>query len=90
MASSLGDAVALRMLWPALDERQRRLAAGSLAAAVGHGGITFAARELGLSRRTVAAGLAEVHAGVGGSDRVRREGGGPPKSPFSTQDSCPP
>jgi hypothetical protein len=90
MAPSPVDVVALRTLWPALDERQRRLAAGALADAVGHGGITFAARELGLSRRTVSAGLAEVHAGVGGSNRVRREGGGPPKSPIATRGCCPP
>jgi hypothetical protein len=50
------------VLAPFLDERQKRLWAGAEASVLGHGGITLVAEATGLSRPTVSAGCAEVHA----------------------------
>lgn len=66
----------LAQLLPALDERQRRLVLGALAAVAGSGGATMVARAAGVSRATVAAGGRELDEGVTWSDRVRRPGGG--------------
>jgi hypothetical protein len=49
-------------LAPFLDERQRRLWAGTEALALGHGGVTTVAQATGLSRPTVAAGRDQVRA----------------------------
>ena len=62
-----------------LDERERRLLAGAVARMLGRGGPTVVARASGLSRNTVIAGTKEIDAGAVASDRVRREGGGPPR-----------
>lgn len=51
-----------QVLAPLLDERQKRLWAGAEASVLGHGGITLVAEATGLSRPTVAAGIAEVTA----------------------------
>jgi transposase len=59
-----------------LDERAARLYLGSEARSLGHGGIAAVARAAGVSRQTVAAGVAELEAGDGRSWRVRRPGGG--------------
>ncbi len=64
---------------PLLDERQSRLLAGATARLLGRGGATVVARASGMSRSTVTDGTKEVDAGVGPSERVRREGGGRPK-----------
>jgi DNA-binding phage protein len=65
------------MLSPFLNERTRRLHTAAEAAALGRGGITTVARATGVSRRTIAAGLAELHAPQAASaSRVRRPGGG--------------
>jgi transposase len=64
---------------PHLDEKQRRLLAGALARALGHGGSAFVTRASGMSRNTVIAGHKAVAAGVEPSDRVRAEGGGRPR-----------
>ncbi|MCA1672384.1 MAG: ISAzo13 family transposase [Actinobacteria bacterium] len=64
---------------PVLDERQRRLLAGATARMLGRGGTTLVARVSGMSRNTVTDGAKEIDAGVEPSDRVRREGGGPPR-----------
>lgn len=64
-------------LLPHLDERQRRLVLGAEARWLGHGGIELVARASGISRKTVAAGVAELEAGEEPlQGRVRREGGG--------------
>jgi hypothetical protein len=64
-------------LLPHLDERQRRLMLGAEARWLGHGGIELVARASGISRKTVAAGVAELEAGEEPlQGRVRREGGG--------------
>ena len=62
-----------------LDERQRRLLAGAAARMLGRGGTTLVARVSGMSRSTVTDGARESDGGVVVSDRVRREGGGPPR-----------
>jgi hypothetical protein len=64
---------------PLLDERQRRLLAGATARMLGRGGTTLVAKVAGMSRSTVTDGTKEIDAGARPSDRVRREGGGPPK-----------
>jgi hypothetical protein len=63
-------------LFPHLDERQRRLAAGAEARVLGHGGIAVAARAAGMRPGTVSRGAAELEAGLEPLGRVRRRGGG--------------
>lgn len=64
---------------PHLDERQRRVLAGSIARALGRGGIVAVAEATGMSRSTVQAGVSHVDEGVEVSDRVRAPGGGRPR-----------
>ncbi|WP_438939680.1 ISAzo13 family transposase [Catenulispora pinisilvae] len=63
-------------LLPHLDERQRRLAAGAVARALGHGGMVAAARASGLSQATVSDGVWELEAGPDPLGRIRRPGAG--------------
>ena len=64
-------------LLPHLDERGRRLVLGAEARWLGHGGIELVARASGISRKTVAAGAAELESGTDPLEgRIRREGGG--------------
>jgi transposase len=64
-------------LAPFLNERTRRLFTAAEAAAIGRGGITAVTRATGVSRRTIAAGLAELQAShAGPARRLRRPGGG--------------
>src|SRR5215467_3023974 len=66
-----------KMLAPFLNERTRRLFTAAEAAALGRGGIATVARATGVSRRAIAAGLAELHAPQAASAHgVRRPGGG--------------
>lgn len=69
-------ATKLSVVMPHLDERQRRILAGAEARSLGRGGIALVARLTGMSRSTVQDGAAEVDAGIEGSGRVRRPGGG--------------
>src|ERR1044071_2937101 len=64
-----------------MDERQRRLCAGTEAGAVGFGGVATVARATGLAISTVRKGRDEARAGAKPSDvvRVRRSAG---KRPF--------
>src|SRR5262245_41865636 len=63
-----------------LDERQRRLFAGLLAEGEGHGGIVRVSQITGLSRTTIARGMAELrNGGRLEAGRVRRPGGGRPR-----------
>jgi hypothetical protein len=64
------------VLLPLLDERQRRLAMGAEARALGHGGIKAVARAAGTSAVTVSRGVAELEAGDRPLGRTRRPGGG--------------
>jgi transposase len=63
-------------VFPHLDERQRRLAAGAAARALGHGGMTAVVKASGLSQATVSDGVWELEAGSAPLGRVRRPGGG--------------
>src|SRR5579864_1184219 len=61
---------------PHLNERQRRVVAGSMARALGRGGKSAVADTSGLVRNTVIKAVAEVEAGIEPSERLRAEGGG--------------
>jgi hypothetical protein len=64
---------------PLLDERARRLMAGSEALAIGRGGVAAVARATGLARTTVQRGADDVRAGERlAHGRVRRAGAGRP------------
>jgi transposase len=66
-----------QLLAPFLNERTRRLTAAAEAAAIGRGGISQVSRATGVSRRAIAAGLAQLRPpGVPDGDRIRRIGGG--------------
>jgi hypothetical protein len=72
-----------RPLQSALDERARRLWAGTEAEELGWGGATIVARATGLSRTTIRAGMAELRLAcrsrgkqVSDTPRIRRPGGG--------------
>ena len=69
-------AAKFQALFPHLDERQRRLAAGAEARSLGHGGIRIVARAAGMRGGTVSRGVAELESGQEPLGRVRREGGG--------------
>ena len=71
--------------WDQLDERGRRLMAASEAKYLGYGGITLVHEACGLSRRAIAAGIAELEAGDRlPPGRVRRSGAG--RKPITTSD----
>ena len=63
---------------PYLNEKQRRIVAGSEALAIGYGGMAMVARASGLSVPTGRAGMAELAAGRAEANpaRIRRVGGG--------------
>jgi hypothetical protein len=66
---------------PLLDERSRRHWAAAEARDLGWGGVSLVARATGLSRTTIAAGLAELDEATPGesvSSRIRRPGAGRP------------
>lgn len=65
------------LLAPLLNERTRRLISAAEAGVLGRGGITIVSRITGVSRRAIAAGLAELRSPDGSSpERIRRPGGG--------------
>ncbi len=64
------------VLFPHLDERQRRLLMGAEARALGHGGIRLVARAAGVREATVALGVTELDSGAEPLGRARRAGGG--------------
>src|SRR5690242_21399821 len=64
------------VIFPHLDERQRRLLLGAEARALGHGGIRVVARAAGVREATVSLGVSELEAGAEPLGRVRRPGGG--------------
>jgi hypothetical protein len=69
------------LLQPLLDERLRRLWAGSEARSLGTGGITLVCQATKLSRTTVRNGMRELEAGIPDEEieRVRRPGAGRPR-----------
>jgi hypothetical protein len=64
------------VIFPHLDERQRRLLMGAEARALGHGGIRVVARAAGVREATVSLGVDELDSGTEPLGRVRRPGGG--------------
>jgi len=64
------------VIFPHLDERQRRLLMGAEARALGHGGIRLVARAAGVREATVSLGVDELDAGAEPLGRARRSGGG--------------
>jgi transposase len=64
------------VIFPHLDERQRRLLLGAEARALGHGGIRLVARAAGVREATVSLGVSELEAGAEPLGRARRPGGG--------------
>lgn len=64
------------VLFPHLDERQRRLLMGAEARLLGHGGVRAVARAAGVSETTVRKGVSELETGEAPLGRVRRPGGG--------------
>src|SRR5256885_10451557 len=69
-------AAKLAVIFPHLDERQRRLLMGAEARALGHGGIWLVARAAGVRAATVSLGAGELEAGAEPLGRARRPGGG--------------
>jgi Rhodopirellula transposase DDE domain len=64
------------VIFPHLDERQRRLVLGAEARALGHGGIRLVARAAGVREATVSLGVAELDSGAEPLGRARQPGGG--------------
>ncbi len=64
------------VLFPHLDERQRRLLMGAEARILGHGGIRAVAQAAEVSETTVRKGVDELEAGAEPLGRARRPGGG--------------
>jgi Rhodopirellula transposase DDE domain len=69
-------AVKFQVIFPHLDERQRRLLMGAEARALGYGGIRLVARAAGVREATVSLGVDELEAGAEPLGRARRPGGG--------------
>src|SRR5919197_5154426 len=61
---------------PHLNERQRRLALGAAARALGRGGIRSVAGMTGAAESTVSRGVRELESGAASSARVRTAGAG--------------
>jgi len=64
------------VIFPHLDERQRRLLMGAEARVIGHGGIKLVARAAGVAEVTVSGGVRELEGGEEPLGRARRSGGG--------------
>jgi hypothetical protein len=64
------------VIFPHLDERQRRLLMAAEAGTLGHGGIRLVARAAGVREATVSLGVSELEAGAEPLGRARRPGGG--------------
>jgi hypothetical protein len=69
-------AAKFHVIFPHLDERQRRLLMGAEARALGHGGIRLVARAAGVREATVSLGADELDSGAEPLGRARRPGGG--------------
>src|SRR6478752_4623410 len=64
------------VIFPHLDERQRRLLLAAEARTLGHGGIRLVARAAGVREATVSLGVSELEADAEPLGRARRPGGG--------------
>ena len=66
-----------RSAWPHLDERTRRIMAGTEAVSLGYGGVSLVRRACGLSRKAIAKGIREIQQGNRPlAGRIRRPGAG--------------
>src|SRR6478672_1517229 len=74
-------AVKFQVIFPQLEERQRRLLMGAEARALGHGGIPVVARAAGVREATVSLGVDELDSGAEPLGRARRPGGGRKRAP---------
>jgi hypothetical protein len=78
------DRDAIRQRWeafsPNADERMRRLWAASEVRAAGWGGLAAVSDITGLARSTINRGLKDIDAAPLAKGRVRREGGGAPRT----------
>lgn len=72
-------AVKFAVLFPHLDERQRRLLMAAEARSLGHGGIRAVGRAAGVSETTIRKGMSDLEAGESLVGRVRRPGLGTSK-----------
>jgi transposase len=75
-----GLEVFFKAVLPHLDERQRRLVAGSAARLLGRGGIVAVAEASSMSRNTLQRAVGEIDAGLEVTARVRGPGAGRPKA----------
>src|SRR5207244_8210125 len=82
-------AAKFQVLFPHLDERQRRLLMGAEARVLGHGGIRAVATAAGVREATVSAGVDELDMGVQPLGRVRRPGGGRKRAAQTDPALCP-
>ena len=64
------------LIWPHLDERARRMMAGSEARELGYGGVSMVNRACGLSRVTITKAMQELDEPALAPGRIRRPGGG--------------
>jgi transposase len=71
-----GLAAKFEIIFPHLDERQRRLLMAAEAQVAGHGGIRRVARAAGVREGTVSLGVRELESGEAPLGRARRPGGG--------------
>src|SRR6266516_8018881 len=69
-------AAKFQVIFPHLDERQRRLLMAAEARALGHGGIRAVAQAAGVREATVSLGVSELDSGAEPLGRARRPGGG--------------
>ena len=77
------------VIFPHLDERQRRLLMAAEARALGHGGIRLVARAAGVREATVSLGVDELEAGAEPLGRARRPGGGRKRAADADPGLCP-
>lgn len=66
----------MSLIWPHLNERQRRIYAATEAYHLGYGGISRICNICGLSRVTITKGISELDRKPFPEDRVRQSGGG--------------
>lgn len=78
--SGMGRPEGIKAVLPAHNERQRRLAIGTEALPLGHGGIRLVAAAAGVQEGTVSRKTAELDFGRAVLGRVRRPGGGRKKA----------
>jgi hypothetical protein len=68
-------AAKFEVIFPHLDERQRRLLLAAEAGSLGYGGVSLVARAAGVSRMTVTTGVEELEAGVRKLSSLVRQSG---------------